>query len=258
MNGIDQRGPVEQYIHDRDEQVKENRRDRDLEVSTYRYTEWLVKSNYTKNFTWMGFPILQYPSDLMVMQEIIEEIRPDCIIETGIAFGGMSLFYHDMLVCCCLASQVISIDIDIREQAWRVFGKDYQWKCMLPIQGDSADPKTLRKVKKAMKDFYTPIKTVLVSLDSNHTKDHVLQELRLYSPLVSVGSYIVVFDTAIEFFSHLDKNQDRPWGKGNNPYSAVMEFMKDNDEFIIDKEIEQRALITSAPSGYLRRIKEAK
>ena len=126
---------------------------------------------------------------------------------------------------------------------------------MLPIQGDSADPKTLRKVKKAMKDFYTPIKTVLVSLDSNHTQDHVLAELRFYSPLVSVGSYIVVFDTAIEYFGHLDKNQDRPWGPGNSPATAVKHFLMETDDFIVDKDIEQRALITSAPGGWLRRVK---
>jgi cephalosporin hydroxylase len=98
-------------------------------------------------------------------------------------------------------------------------------------------------------------KTVLILLDSCHSHAHVLQELRLYSPLVSIDSFIIVNDTAIEFYGHLDKNQDRPWGKGNNPYSAVMEFMKNNDEFIIDREVESRALITSAPSGWLRRIK---
>ena len=242
--------PIEQYIHERDEQVKENRRNRDLEVYTYRYTEHLVRSNYAKNFTWMGIPIMQYPSDLMVMQELIWKIKPDYIIETGIAFGGSTLFYAHMLRMVG-KGKVIAIDIDIRPHASGVCKHEEN---ITFISDDSSCPRCHAKVVHEI----GYLKHGMVVLDSCHTHDHVLAELRLYSPLVSVGSYIIVFDTAIEYFSHLDKNQDRPWGKGNNPYSAVMEFMKDNDEFIIDKEIEQRALITSAPSGYLRRIKEAK
>jgi len=237
---------IEQYLHDRDEQIKENRRDRDLEVSIHRLTEWLVKSNYTKNFTWMGIPILQYPTDLMVMQEIIWEGKFDWIIETGTAFGGMALFYATCPTRW--TTHVLTIDKDIRPHARVVLGGRGG---MHSIEGDSVSQEVIEAVRKEI----TGYERIMVSLDSNHAHEHVLQELRLYAPMVSVGSYIVVFDTAIEYFGHLDKNQDRPWGKGNNPATAVKAFLKETDAFIVDKDIEQRALLTAAPGGWLRRVK---
>lgn len=238
---------IEQYLHDRDEQVRANLADRDLRMATHKYTEHLVRTNYTKNLTWMGVPVIQYPGDLMVMQELVWKIKPDVIIETGIAFGGMTLFYRNLVEF----GDVISIDIDIRPHAREVLkndGIDH-----LLIQGSSISKSTLKAVKDRIKEWGNP--TIFVSLDSNHTHDHVLQELQLYSPLVSVGSYIVVFDTAIEQFGHLDKNQDRPWGKGNNPATAVKEFMENNKEFVVDREVEQRAGITAAIGGWLRRVR---
>ena len=242
---------IEQYIHERDQQVRENWKDKELEVGTYRFTEHLVRSNYTKNFTWMGVPILQYPTDLMVMQELIWRIKPDYIIETGVAFGGMTLFYVNILELIG-GGTVIGIDIDVREHARKLERNCVFYEAdMRILEGSSIDPKLLEKERMYMKG-----KTVLVSLDSSHTHDHVLQELKLYSPLVSVGSYIVVFDTAIEVFGHLDKNQNRPWGKGDNPGTAVREFLARGDgSFVVDKEIEQRALLTAAPGGWLRRVK---
>ena len=236
--------------------MKENRRDRDLEVSTYRYTEWLVKSNYVKNFTWAGIPIMQYPSDLMVMQELIYKIKPNCLIETGIAFGGMTKFYADMMALVNGeggGEYILSVDIDIRPHARKVI-KD----CWVhAFEGSSINPEIYTKICKKRREAWNWNNDLvtLVSLDSHHTASHVLQELRLYAPLVSLGSYLIVFDTAIEFFSHLDRNQNRPWHKGNNPWTAVQEFMKGNDEFIVDKDIEQRALLTAAPGGWLRRVK---
>jgi cephalosporin hydroxylase len=239
---------IEQYIHDRDEQVRKNLTDRDLAIDIHRLTESLVRTNYVKNYTWRGVPTLQYPTDLMVMQELIWKLRPDYIIETGIAFGGMTSFYSDMQ--SQHRGEVVSIDIDIRPHAEAVLA---ELDSVFQIESSSTDP----TVPELVRDFVINDAgaVVLVTLDSNHTHDHVLEELRLYSPLVSVGSYIVVFDTAIEFYGHLDKNQDRPWGKGNNPWTAVQEFMKNNDEFVVDREIEQRAVVTSAPGGFLRRVK---
>jgi len=241
---------IEQYIHDRDEQVRRNLKDRDLQVNTERFTEELVRTNYTKNFTYMGVPILQYPTDLMVMQEIIWDICPDYIIETGVAFGGMTLFYASVLEILGGGS-VIGIDIEVRPHARKV---ERDWVFhetdMRIIEGSSIDPSVLGKEKEYMKG-----KDVLVSLDSNHTHEHVIQELRLYAPLVSVGSYIIVFDTAIEYFGHLDKNQDRPWKKGNNPATAVKAFLQECDDFVVDREVEQRAGVTAAPGGWLRRIR---
>jgi cephalosporin hydroxylase len=247
--------PTEQYIHDRDEQVRKNLDDRDLGVNTYRFTEELVRTNYTKNFTYMGIPILQYPTDLMVMQEIIWQVQPDYIIETGVAFGGMLIFYASILNAIG-KGKVLGIDIDPRDHNMKELEKHPLQQWMDVVKGSSID----RKIIEAVKDYISPFlpnPTVLISLDSNHTHDHVLQELRLYSPLVSVGSYVVVFDTAIEDFCHLDKNQDRPWGKGNNPATAVKVFMEGNEEFIVDREVEMRAGITAAPGGWLKRVKEA-
>ena len=247
--------PIEQYVHDRDRQVKKNLDDQYLQMPIHRFTEELIRINYTKSFTWMGIPILQYPSDLMVMQELVWKIKPDYIIETGVAFGGMTVFYASILEMIG-KGRVIGIDIEIREHTYTaIYNKlnDSFYHRIKLVEGSSIEPRIVNFVQDHCKGG-----TILVSLDSNHTRDHVFQELRLYSPLVSLGSYIVVFDTAIEEFGHLDKNQDRPWSKGNNPHTAVMQFMKNNDEFVIDKEVEQRALITAAPSGWLRRIKEIK
>jgi cephalosporin hydroxylase len=253
---------IEQYIHDRDEQVKRNIEDAD-EISfgtrtwTNRgvisdFTRLLVRTNYTKNFTWMGIPILQYPTDLMVMQEIIARILPDVIIEIGIAFGGMTRFYADILEATRnTGSMVVGIDNQISKQTQQSLQRN---SLIMLIEGDSVNKDVVSRADSIIASDHT----VLVSLDSNHTHDHVLQELQLYAPLVSLGSYIVAFDTAIEEFGHLDKNQDRPWGKGNNPGTAVKEFMKGNKEFIVDREVEQRALITAAPGGWLRRIKLCK
>jgi cephalosporin hydroxylase len=241
--------PTETYIHDRDEQVRLNLKDRDLRVNTEKFIPELVRTNYTKNFTWMGVPILQYPQDLMVMQELIWAIKPDYIIETGVAFGGMLVFYASILESIGDGT-VLGIDIDPRDYNMKILEKHPLRHRISVTKGSSTD----KHVIEAVKDFVQKGK-VLVSLDSMHTHAHVLKELQLYSPLVSVGSYIVVFDTAIEEYGHFDKNQDRPWGPGNNPMTAVKEFMKGNEEFVVDREVEQRALITAAPGGFLRRVK---
>jgi cephalosporin hydroxylase len=238
--------PIAMYLAERDAQIKENRNNEDLERATHKFTEHLVKSNYVKNFTWKGIPIMQYPSDLMVMQEIIYAINPDLIIETGIAFGGMTQFYSDMIWA---RGEVISIDIDIRKHTREKL--DCLDKVTL-LEGSSIEEWMHRRVLE-----WAGLKKVLVSLDANHTKEHVFKELELYAPLVSVGSYVIVFDTAIHFYGHLDKNQDRPWNKQDNPYLAVKEFLLTDmgKNFIVDKDVEVRALLTAAPGGWLKRIR---
>lgn len=237
---------IEQYIHDRDEQVSKNKDDAILQNGVHSFTEHLVRTNYIKNFTWMGIPILQYPSDLMVMQELIWEVKPDYIIETGVAFGGMTLFYAHMLDAIG-KGKVLGIDIEIREHTKAII----KHPRIELKELSSIDPNLLKTIK-----CLTENKTVLVSLDSNHNHAHVLCELKLYAPLISVGSYIIAYDTAIDFFGYLDKNKDqRPWGPGNSPYTAVQQFLKETDDFTVDKEIEQRVLITAAPGGYLKRVK---
>ncbi len=243
------------YIKERDEQVRRNMDDLLLARRIADLTGKLVTTNYVKQHTWMGIPVLQYPGDLMVMQELVWAIKPDVIIETGIAFGGMTRFYGDMMDLIHpfnISPKVIAIDIDIRKHTRDALADDDRIDL---YEGSSVSPKVIAKVRESISVY--PAETVLISLDSNHTHEHVLRELELYAPLVTVGSYIVAYDTAIQFYGHLDKNQDRAWGVGNNPYTAVQEFLKTDlgKCFEVDREIETRALITAAPSGFLRRIK---
>jgi cephalosporin hydroxylase len=199
----------------------------------------------------MGRPIIQFPQDIIAMQEIIWRVKPDLIIETGIAHGGSLIFYSSMLELIGGNGQVLGVDIDIREQNRKEIEQHPMFKRIAMIQGSSTDENTIKQVY----EFAKGRKRVLVGLDSNHTHEHVSNELQLYSPLVAKESYLVVFDTVVE---DMPENffRDRPWGKGNNPKTAVREFLATNDRFIIDKEIENKLLITVAPDGYLRCIKD--
>jgi cephalosporin hydroxylase len=216
--------------------------------------DWLLKTSefkYSYNFTWLGRPIIQYPQDIMAMQEIIWKVKPDLIVETGIAHGGSLIFHASMLELIGGDSRVLSVDIDIREHNKIEIEKHPMYKRITMIEGSSVDESVARRVR----DLAKGKKRVLVSLDSNHTHDHVLKELELYSPLVTKGSYCVVFDTVIEDMPE-NSFPDRPWGKGNNPKTAVREFLSNNDRFEIDRELENKLLITVAPDGYLKCVKE--
>ncbi len=215
--------------------------------------KWIIESaqkRYTYNFSWLGRPIIQFPQDIIAMQEIIWSVKPDLIIETGIAHGGSLIFYASMLELLGGDREVLGIDIDIREHNRIEIEKHPMYKRIKMIEGSSIDEKVVSNVK----DLSENKKSVLVALDSNHTHEHVLQELKVYSPLVTKGSYLVVFDTIIEDMPD-DSFPDRPWGKGNNPKTAVSEFLRTNDNFIIDREIVDKLLITTNPDGYLKRIK---
>jgi cephalosporin hydroxylase len=208
------------------------------------------KYKYTYNFSWLGRPIIQFPQDMIAMQEIVWQVRPDLIIETGIAHGGSLIFSASMLELLGNNGQVLGIDIDIREHNRKAIEAHPMFRRIDMIEGSSIDEKIVRQVY----DFAKNKKQILVVLDSMHTHDHVLKELEFYSPLVTKGSYLVVFDTIIEDMPE-DFFPDRPWGKGNNPKTAVYEYLKSTDCFEIDKTIEHKLLITAAPDGFLRRIK---
>jgi len=205
---------------------------------------------YTYNFTWMGRPIIQYPQDIIALQEIIWKVKPDLIIETGIAHGGSLIFSASMLELIGGNGAVVGIDIDIRKHNRDEIEKHPMFKRIKLVEGSSIDEKTVNEVKKIAASY----KNVMVILDSNHTHDHVLDELKWYSPLVSVGNYLCVFDTLVEDIPD-EYFKDRPWKKGNNPKTAVWEFLKQNKNFEIDKGVENKLLITVAPDGYLKRIK---
>ena len=224
-----------------------------------------VKSDYSYNFEWLSRPIIQYPQDIIATQEIIWKVKPDLIIETGIAHGGSLVLSASILAlldyCDALETgllldpqmpnrKVIGVDIDIREHNLKVLNQHPMSNRMELIEGSSVDPDIINRIYDLSKDY----KCILVLLDSNHTHDHVLSELYAYAKLVSRGSYCVVFDSVIEDLPN-DSSGDRPWGTGNNPKTAVWEFLKDNTDFEIDKEIEDKLVITVAPDGYLKKVK---
>ena len=210
-----------------------------------------VKHRYSYNFSWLGRPIIQYPQDMIAAQEIIWQVQPDLIVETGIAHGGSLIFYASLLELIGGPGRVLGLDIDIREHNRVEIEKHPMFKRISMIQGSSIDREIADQVYAAAKNA----KKVLVILDSNHTHEHVLMELDLYSPLVKKGSYLIVYDTVVEDLPDEYFN-DRPWGKGNNPKTAVWEFLKKNDRFEIDKEVENKLLLTVGPDGYLRCVKD--
>jgi len=220
---------------------------------------------YSYNFEWLGRPIIQYPQDMAAMQEIIWEVKPDLIIETGIAHGGSLIFSASMLALLDLCEaieekkvldpsvskrKVLGIDIDIRAHNREAIEAHPLSSRIQMIQGSSIAPEIVHQVR----DIAANHSKILLCLDSNHTHEHVLEELKAYSPLVSHGSYCVVFDTIVE---DLPKEMfpDRPWGPGNNPKTAVWEFLKSHSEFEINKCIDHKLLISVAPDGFLRRVK---
>ena len=212
---------------------------------------WLTRTlphGYSYNFRWMGRPIIQYPQDMIAMQEILWDVQPELIIETGIAHGG-SLVYYASLCELMGHGEVLGIDIDIRPHNREAIEAHPMFKRIQLLEGPSTDPAIVAQVHAMAAG-----KKVLVVLDSNHTHDHVLAELQAYAPLVSVGSYCVVFDTVVEDLPP-GLYPNRPWDVGNNPKTAVHEYLRQDDRFEIDRDIEAKIQITVAPDGYLRRIR---
>ncbi|MFC4216013.1 cephalosporin hydroxylase family protein [Pseudophaeobacter arcticus] len=224
-----------------------------------------TQPKYSYNYHWQDRPIIQYPQDIVAMQELIWSIKPDLIIETGIAHGGSLVFSASMLalldMCDAIEAgtvidpsnssrKVLGIDIDIRAHNLTAIQKHPMASRIEMIEGSSIDPDIFAKVNKAAEGY----ERVLVCLDSNHTHDHVRSELELYAPLTSVGSYCVVFDTLIEDMP-ADEYPDRSWGPGNNPKTAVWDYLKTHSEFEIDKSIPAKLLITVAHDGFLKRVR---
>jgi cephalosporin hydroxylase len=213
-----------------------------------------AQRRYTYNFTWLGRPIIQYPQDMIAMQELIWSVRPDLIIETGIAHGGSLIFSASMLelnaACDGPAdAEVLGIDVDIRAHNRAAIEAHALSKRIVMLEGSSVAPAIIAQVRARAAG-----RRVFVCLDSNHTHAHVLSELQAYAPLTSVGSYCVVFDTLIDDMP-ADMFANRPWGPGDNPKTAVQAYLAAHPEFEIDRRIEHKLLITNAPSGYLRRVR---
>lgn len=229
---------------------------------------WSRETNrhgYTYNFSWQGRPIIQYPQDMVAIQELIWSIKPDLIIETGIAHGGSLIFSASMLALLDMCDvidagekfdpkisprKVLGIDIDIRAHNRAAIEKHPMSSRIQMIQGSSVAPQIIEQVRAIAVNY----SRVMVCLDSNHSHEHVLAELQGYAPLTSKDSYCVVFDTLIDDMPK-DMFPDRPWGPANNPKTAVREYLKAHPEFEIDKSIQHKLLITVAPDGYLKRVR---
>lgn len=246
------------------ENVKSLANDEEMARLTAQWIDRSAESKYTYNFEWLGRAIIQYPQDVVALQELIWRIRPGVIIETGIAHGGSLIFSASMLALLDLCDAmemsevydprlssrcVIGVDIDIRPHNRAGIEGHPLSSYIKMIEGSSVDNETIERVRSLAGDRGA----VLVCLDSNHTHDHVSAELAAYAPLVTPNSYCVVFDTVIEDMG-ADMFPNRPWGRGNNPKTAVWEFLRTHPEFEIDREIPDKLQITVAPDGYLRRL----
>ena len=252
-----------------------NYKDSDLQKKASQFVVASTLPKYSYNFSWLSRPIIQYPQDILAIQELIWKIKPDLVIETGIAHGGSLILSASILAmldyCEALEAgvqldpqatqrRVIGIDIDIRPHNRAAIESHPMSHRIDMIEGSSIAPKIIKEVRKIAKKY----KRVLVCLDSNHTHDHVLAELEAYAPLTTKGSYCCVFDTIVEDLPD-EMFTDRPWGKGNNPKTAVWEYLSHLNKkgatavdgtplnFEIDKTIENKLLITVAPDGYLKR-----
>lgn len=241
---------IEKFNEEVKKNIESQGMDKDIKALSNVWIRETSSYKYSYNFKWMGRPIIQYPQDIIAMQEIIWEVKPDLIIETGIAHGGSIIFYASILELIG-NGEVLGIDIDIRKHNRVEIEKHPMYKRITMIEGSAIDESVADKAKQ----FAKGKRKVMVILDSNHTHEHVKKELELYSSLVSKDSYLVVFDTCVEDMPD-ELSADRPWGKGNNPKTAVFEFLKENDRFEVDKSIENKLLITVAPSGYLKCVKD--
>jgi cephalosporin hydroxylase len=239
--------PIEQFKQERRQAVSEMIKDEELRRKSI---DWMIHADqykYSYNFTWLGRPIIKLPADIIAFQEIIWNVKPDLIIETGIAHGGSIIFSASMLEILG-KGEVVAVDIDIREHNRRVIEEHPMMKRITMIQGSSIDPVIIDQIREKTLGK----ERVMVFLDSLHTHDHVLAELRAYWQFVTPGSYIVLPDTFIELFPK-DYFKDRPWDVGNNPMTALRAFLEENDHFKVDHEISDKLLISEGIDAYLKR-----
>ena len=239
---------LEQFIKNRVKDIEDMTKDKTIQKNASEFFIETTKHNYSYNFDWLGIPIIQYPQDIVAMQELVWKLKPDIIIETGVARGGSLIFYSSILELIG-KGEVLGIDIDIRTHNRIAIESHPLSKRISLVEGSSISSEIISIIKNKIIDK----SVVMVLLDSNHSHEHVMEELKLYSPFVTNGSYLVVFDTVID---DLPQNlvSNRNWGKGNSPKSAVHEFLKTHSEFEIDKSIQNKLLLTVAPDGYLKRV----
>lgn len=256
--------PADQFAQERHDRLAGYAQDAAFQTLSRDWLQASMQRQYVYNFDWMGRPIIQYPQDMVAMQELVWRVRPDLIIETGIAHGGSLVLSASLLALLDMSDaieagttldprvsrrKVLGVDIDIREHNRVAIASHPMASRIAMIEGSSVAPEVVQQVRRYAQDY----QRVLVCLDSMHTHDHVLGELDAYAPLVTPDSYCVVFDTFVEdmppkFFA------DRPWDVGNNPKTAVKQWLTSHAEFEVDTKLEQRLQVTVAPHGFLRRL----
>jgi len=227
----------------------------EMDSDSLLWSKKAISDGYMHRFSWFGRPVIQFPQDLIAIQELIFATKPDLVIETGIAHGGSLAFTASLLELNSFFggpkdASVLGVDIDIRTHNLEALNEHPLRERINFIEGDSTDPDVVNRITKEALSK----KTVMVILDSNHTEDHVLSELLAYADLVSVGSYCIVLDTIIEFLPE-DFFPDRPWSRGNSPYTALQKFLSVNKDFSPQNSINQKIGISAAPGGYLLREK---
>jgi cephalosporin hydroxylase len=235
--------------------VAANGSDAPLQAATRQFMATSIAAKYSYNFSWLGRPIIQYPQDIVAMQELIWSLQPELIVETGIAHGGSLIFSASMLelnaACGGPAdAKVVGVDIDIRAHNRAAIEAHPMMRRITMLEGSSVAADIVARVRA----MAAGKKSVLVCLDSNHTHEHVLAELEAYAPLTTVGSYCVVFDTVVEELPK-ELSFERPWGPGDNPMTAARAYLARHPEFEIDRRFDARLLIGVAPQGYLRRVR---
>lgn len=250
----------EQEVEDN---IKSLKSDTDLQALSRVWVREITPHKWAYNFSWLGRPAIQFPNDAWALQELVWRIKPDLIIETGIAHGGSLMIsasllalldYMDAVVSGQVLDpkssrrKVIGVDIDIRRHNRLAIEQHPLAHKIEMIEGSSIAPEIINRVKAAAEGY----QRILVCLDSNHTHEHVLAELNAYAPLVSKGSYCIVYDTLIEDMpDHMFT--DRPWHPGNSPKSAVDVFLQENSEFVVDSDMDAKLLISVAAGGFLKR-----
>jgi cephalosporin hydroxylase len=225
-------------------------KDADLQRLSQAWFERATTHRYSYHFRWMGLPIIQFPQDIVAMQELLWDVKPELVIETGVARGGSVVFYASILELIGGNGRVIGIDVDIRPHNRAAIEAHATAPRIDLIQGSSLDPAIVAEVGGRAQGR----RPVLVALDSNHTHEHVLRELELYSTFVTAGSYLVVFDTCIEW-TPPQLLGDRAWGRGDNPWTAVQTFLRGTDRFVVDGDLASKLQVTVCRGGFLKCLK---
>ena len=247
--------PITEFEKNKKERIASYKNNRKAQSLAKDFVIESCYNQYTYNFSWMGRPIIQFPQDMVIMQELIWEQKPDLIIETGIAHGGSLILSASVLELNSSCggpsdAEVIGIDIDIRRHNRTAIEKHPLSRRISMIEGSSVEIEVVDEIRTRARES----EKVMVFLDSHHTAQHVSAELDVYAPLVTVGSYCVVFDTLIEFLPP-NTYSDRPWSPGDNPMTAVSAFLSDHPEFIVDSLIDNKLMLSNSPGGYLRRVR---